>query len=399
MKIRTSLLGISTVLCLVAGLAAQEPPPPPEPPRGVEGQPPTRPPEPPPVQRLETGKGNTWFEHTNLWMGDFLNKEEVKGEFPFENPTGKVITWRDLSGSCQCVRAEIFVGKRKFELRKKPIDNSLFQIEKDDAGKEVARRVTELQVQPGEKGKVVVHMEIGKLQGFKEATLQITSDDPDMKQAILRWQARGVELFTITPRDVFLNNMQWKDQKKFSFVVSSSVNPKFKLLDHDKLPPYVTVSKTQITQPDGTPAWKVEGTFGPKADPGAGGATIKFKTDWEDKEVVMTVVAQVTGPITVMPGSFLSFKKIRRGEGSEQKVTFTPNGDFELNMTNVEFPKLNFDQKYITAIADHVGKDLIVTVKISPEIKGTVLLRGSMIVHLDHPAAKRVKFDFNGILR
>ena len=132
--------------------------------------------------------------------------------------------------------------------------------------------------------------------------------------------------------------------------------------------------------------------------PRAGGAGIKFKTDW-GKDVSLTIVATVTGPVTIEPGTFLSFGKIRKGKGAERQITFTPNDDFDLELKNVKFPKLTIDKKYITAVAKKDGKKLIVTVKISPEVTGTFLVRGAIELELNHPSIGTKTFNFNGILR
>lgn len=390
-------------LALIAGLPAQnndEKPPPHEHQHGgPDGLQRPNPIQPLPIQQLQTGVPNAWFDRTKLFMGEFLDKERVNGKFSFKNPTGKPISFKNLQASCQCAQATIKVGGRVYELTKKPAANSLHRVVKGADGKLTRKRVTHLNIDPGEVGTIDVEMEMGGMQGYKDASLAITSTDPQMKQVTLAWQAKGVKLFTIIPNDVFLNNMKWGDTRKFSFIVESDVNPNFKLLEHDDLPAYVTVTKRLIDRPDGRKAWKVDGVFGPNADPKSGGASIKFKTDWKDKEVQLNVIATITGPVDIKPGTFLSFGKIRKGKGAERKITITPNGDFKIDVTKIEFVDLTLDQKYITATAKHVGKDLVITVNILPEAKGAFLVRGKMILYLNHPAIETKKFNFNGILR
>ena len=352
----------------------------------------------PVYQQMVTGAPNDWFTHTKLYIGEFLNKETVIGKFQFENPTGKAMRWMNLQGSCQCVRAVITLPGRTYELSKKPVANSLHELVVKD-GKTTKKRVTHLNIKPGDKGDIHVHMEMGGLQGYKEATLAITTTDSNMKQVTLSWQAKGVKLFDVVPNDVFINDMKWGESRKFSFVVQSNVKPNFKLLDHEPLPDYVKLTKKQIKQPNGKPAWKVEGTFGPRADPKAGGAAIKFKTDWDGKEVTFNVIATITGPVTVHPGSFLSFGKIRKGKGAERQIVFSPNGKYDLKLEKVEFPKLTIDRKYISAVSEKQGEALVVTIKIAPEVQGAYLVRGSIVLQLNHPAYQAKKFNFNGILR
>lgn len=396
MNIHTTTFASALLLSLVAGLSAQGADDLPV--RDGEVVPPGRP-TPPPIRQLKTGQPNKWFDRTKLFMGEFLDKERVSGKFSFKNPTGKVVSFKNLQGSCQCAQATITVGKRVYELTKKPVSNSLHRIEKDQNGKATRKRITHLNIEPGEQGSILVEMEMGGLQGYKDATLAISTTDPAMKQVTLGWQAKGVKLFNIIPNDVFLNNLKWGDSRKFSFVVESEINPDFKLLDHAELPSYVKVEKRLIDRPNGKKAWKIDGTFGPNADPKSGGAAIKYKTDWKDREVHLNVIATITGPVDIRPGTFISFGKIRKGVGAERKITITPNGDFKLEVSKVEFIDVTLDKKYLSAVYQQVGKDLVVTVRIAKEAKGTFLVRGKMVLHLNHPAIKTKKFNFNGILR
>jgi hypothetical protein len=358
-----------------------------------------RPPQPKAIRQLRTGTPNRWFDRTKLFMGEFLDKERVTGKFAFKHPGGGPVSFKNLAGSCQCAQAVITVGDRVYELTKKPVSNSLHRIDKGDDGKLVRKRITHLNVEPGEEGTIEVQMEMGGMQGYKDATLSITTTDPAMKQVTLAWQAKGVKLFNITPNDVFLNNMKWGDTRKFAFIVESEVKPDFKLLDAEDLPPYVKISKKLIDRPNGKKAWKVDGTFGPNADPKSGGAALKFKTDWKGREVQLNIIATITGPVSIEPGTFISFGKIRKGEGAERKVTITPNGDFKIEATKIEFQDVTLDGKYISASAVQEDGKLVVTVKIAKEAEGAFLVRGKMILHLNHPAIGTKKFNFNGILR
>ncbi len=195
--------------------------------------------------------------------------------------------------------------------------------------------------------------------------------------------------------------MKWGEQKSFRFQISSSVKRDFKLLGLEPLPDYVKVEKKQIKLPDGTPAWEVSGTFGPKADPKSGGAAIKFKTDLDDKVVTFTLIANVVGPVSVKPGTFIPFGRVTKAKGSERQVTISPNGKFELQVQKVEFERLKIDRKYLEVTHEKKGKDVVVTLRVLPVpgAKRLLLMRGVMIVHLNHPAVKTQRFSFNGILR
>jgi len=404
---------LASLFPLLAGcVQAQEPPvavPPQEDAPRQRGTPPglpgpdgqNKPPAQTKMERMKTGGKNDWFDRTRLQMGDHLKKEVVKGLFKFRNPHGVPVEWKAFSGSCQCAKAVIRVGKRKYSLTKAPVNNALHKIDLKN-GVEVKTKVESIIVHPGESGDVEVHMEMAGIQGVKDASLQFATSDKKHPLMLLKWEAMGIKLFNIRPADFFLNDMKWEDEKSFRFTVTSSVKKDFKLLDHEPLPSYVKVKKKQLTLPDGTPAWEVSGTFGPKADPGSGGANIKFKTDLDNKVVAMNVIANVLGPITITPGTFIPLGLIRRKKGAEREVTITPNGDFDLVIEKVEFQQLTIGREYLEVQHKKNGKNLVLSIKVlagAEPGKRAVIVRGKILVHLNHPAVKIKNFSFNGILR
>ncbi|MHC4851370.1 MAG: hypothetical protein ACYTGW_11315 [Planctomycetota bacterium] len=353
------------------------------------------------IPRMETGGKNDWFDRTRLQMGDHLQKKTIKGLFKFKNPRKDPVQFSAFTGSCQCAKAVIRVGERKYALSKVPKDNALHKIELKN-GHEVKTEVSRITIDSGESGEIEVHMEMAGIQGVKEASLQFATSDKKYPLMLLKWEAMGVKLFNIRPADFFLNDMKWEDEKVFRFQISSSVKKDFKLLDHEALPSFVKVKKKQIKLPDGTPAWEVSGTFGPKADPGSGGAAIKFKTDLDNQVVSLNVIANVLGPISITPGTFIPFGRIKKQQGAERKVTITPNGDFDLELEKIEFRRLKIDRKYLKVHHEKKGKNVVISLKVLPGAapkRRMVLVRGVMVVHLNHPAMKTKNFSFNGILR
>ena len=353
---------------------------------------------PPPVIPYVTGTPNAWFDKTKFFLGEFLETEIVSGTFNFKNPTDEEQVLTDFAGSCQCVRAVISVGGRTFELSKQPVANSLHELITKD-GEVTREKAMQIPVGAGAEGTVEVHMEMGGVQGFKVASLAMTCTDPSLKQIVLQWQARGAHYFEVTPKEVYLNDMKWDEGRQFSFVVESQARPDFELLDHLPVPDYVKVEKERITLPDNTKAWRVSGEYGPNAAPAQGGVNLRFKTNWDGKEVSLPVLALVDAPFDIQPGTFFSFGKVAKGKGAEFEITITPKIDFDLKLEQIEFPKLTIDPKYISASTEMREKTLVVTVRLSPEAEGAVLLRGSIEMRFNHPSMEYKSFSFNGILR
>lgn len=348
--------------------------------------------------KLVTGAPNDWFDKTRFNLGDHLDKDTVKGTYNWKNPRKETVQWRDFAGSCQCVKVVITVGEKTYELVRKPQPNTLNRLDKGKDGKIKRVQVKHINVPGGESGTLVVHMEMHGLQGSKIATLDFSTTDEMYPRMHLEWQATGIKYFSINPPEVFFNDMGWDDKRKFSFKVSSAVHPDFKLLDHDPLPDYVKLTKKEQIEIGGRKMWVVEGTLGPKVDPGAGGARIVFKTD-KGKNVDLGVVASVQRPIEISPGTFFSFGRVSRKSGKEFELRITPNDKFDLQMEKVEFLKATVDKKFLACESSKDGKALVLKVKLKPGAKGAYILKGSMAVSLNHPSMKRQVFDFNGILR
>ena len=69
-----------------------------------------------------------------------------------------------------------------------------------------------------------------------------------------------------------------------------------------------------------------------------------------------------------------------------------------LKATKIYFERSSVDAKYLTATQKKDGKDLVITLEVSPDTPRG-LLRGDMIVELNHPTVTKKKILFNGYVR
>ena len=90
--------------------------------------------------------------------------------------------------------------------------------------------------------------------------------------------------------------------------------------------------------------------------------------------------------------------QIKRGSARSEKVTFEPNDGSDLQVTNIQFEGATVDAKYLTAKHSKDGKKLIVELEVAKDVP-LGLLRGVMVVNLNHPAVKERKITFNGYVR
>ncbi len=346
---------------------------------------------------------NSWFENTDLDLGTYFHHEHAVGKYKFKNPTDKVQEWRNLTGSCTCSQAFIRfaagtgdgVVHQEFELTGKPA--SLYRVTQGPNGPEKVK-VTTLDVPPGAEGEVEVHMEMNGITGVREASLDIYTTDPELPLSKLKFRATGAVMFQLVPNEVNLNKMTWNQQKDWSVQVTSPVQKDFNITGHDPLPPDMTVAYEKVMNGD-TATWTIRGTYGPlKAETGGGGV-INFRSDLRGNPTFQVrVLAFVEGPLEVKPGTFLTMGMIKHGTEKVSRVSFEPNDGTDLEAVTLRFEKLSVDEKFVTARTIKEGKVLHVEVDISKDAP-TGLLRGDLVVELNHPAIKEKRILFNGFVR
>jgi len=110
-------------------------------------------------------------------------------------------------------------------------------------------------------------------------------------------------------------------------------------------------------------------------------------------------VAFVEGPLRFLPGDFLSFGMIPRDRAATRSVTVEPTGSFELRVEKLEARELSFDPQFLELTAQQGEKSVQVTLRILPGIPRGTVVRGDVVIHLNHPAMKTRTILFNGFVR
>ncbi|MCB9871344.1 MAG: hypothetical protein H6837_15925 [Planctomycetes bacterium] len=349
--------------------------------------------------RIVTGTPNSWFDRTRLSLGTVSNEKTVTGRFTFRNPTGKTVRFTGVRGACDCASAVLVVGNQRFEAPAKP-KGKLYRIELGDAasGKPAKRtEVTFLDVPAGGTGYVVTETKVENLEGPLSSSLEITTTDPGMPQVMLVWAVTGVRKFLITPPELRLGKLRWDETRSFQFRVQSKLRPEFHLTRPQELPHYVTLTRFERVVEAGKPSWLIEGSFGPNADPRAGGTILTVTTDHRE-ELQLKILAEISVGVTVKPGTFLSLGRIDRAKGRTFDITLTAP-KVPMKLVRWHFNRLSIDQKFVKVTSKRTGDDLVVSVTIAPNAEGKLLLRGELQLSLDHPAMRECKIGFNGILR
>lgn len=353
-----------------------------------------------PVQAQEPGEeasaGTRWFEASVLDLGRHLEGEVAKGDFEFRNPHDIAHEFRGFQPSCTCSKVLVHVGDEEYAVENTPRPNTIYRITGGD-GEKSREQVDAVTIGPGQEGRIEMQIDLRGVVGPKEATVTVRTSDPDAPNVILKARAHAMQFFRLVPPEVNLNEMKWSDQRRFTVQITSPLQPEFEITGHDPLPEKMEVEYRKEMR-DGTAVWHVEGTYGPNVDPSAGGGIIQLHTDVDGRRVPVRVMAWVQGPLEIRPSTFVPFGRIRKGEEVRKVVEFEATDDYDLEIEKVELLNLSVDDELVTTTVEKDGKVCKLAIVISKDVPRR-LVRGDVVVHLNHPAAKRKELQFNGFVR
>ncbi|MFN6195446.1 MAG: hypothetical protein ACK5BN_16680 [Planctomycetota bacterium] len=341
--------------------------------------------------------GNAWFPATNKDLGTYFGTGEAVGTFAFKNPNNTPVDWKQLTGSCQCAKAIVRVGGRTYELSSKPTPNQLTRVTKVAGQPDQVERVQQIAIEAGAEGEVEVHLDMNAITGPKQASLDIHTSDPALPHMKLNFNATGAQLFVVAPSEVQLNKMAWSDSREFTVTVTSPLHKDWSILRMDEVKGFA--AKWEKSAADGKTTWTIRGTYGPVDSDSQGGGTLVFHTDVQNGSTfTVRVAAFIQGPLEVKPGAFLAYGLVRKGTSSKKEVVFEPNDDVDLQATALTFEKLSVPAAGVVARTRKDGKKLIVEVEIADNAP-TGMLKGELVVGLNHPSVKDKRIMFNGFVR
>lgn len=388
------ILGVVVVSALLASGHAQE--------TKAEAQPqpakvsPVVPVAPGATPRLPAG-GNPWFPVTNQDLGTFFGQGDAVGVFKFKNPNNTTIEWRALSGSCQCAKATVRVGGRTYELSSKPTPNLLTRVTKVAGQPDQRETVQQIAIEAGAEGEVEVHLDMNGITGPKQASLDVHTTDPALSQFKLNFHANGAQLFSIAPAEVNLNKMTWSESREFTVTVTSPLQKDWSITRMEDAKAFSATWEKSVN--GDVTSWVIKGKYGPVDGDSAGGGVLKFHTDVQGgASFNVRVMAFVQGPLEVKPGAFLTLGLIRKGTSLKKEIAFEPNDEFQLDTTEMKFEKMTMSEEFVTASSRKDGNKVIVELTISDKAPPG-LLKGDLVVGLNHPRVKEKRIMFNGFVR
>jgi hypothetical protein len=350
-----------------------------------------------PTQGKPATGGNSWFQSTNQDFGTFYGQGDGVGVFKFKNPNATPVTWQSITGSCQCAKAIVRVGERVYELSSRPTPNVLTRVTKVPGQPDQAERVQQILIEAGAEGEVEVHLDMNGITGAKMASFDCHTTDPALPQIKLSFQAIGAQLFSLSPADVQLNKMTWNEVREFTVTVNSPLQKDWNITGMDEAKTFDVA--WEKVQNGGATSWLIKGKYGPVGSDTQGGGVLKFHTDVQGGATFnVRVVAMVQGPLEVKPGSFLSLGLVRKGAGLKREIVFEPTDGFQLASTEVRLEKLQVPAEFITAKTRPDGNKLVLEFEVSDKTPPG-LIKGDIVVGLNHPLVHEKRIMFNGFVR
>jgi len=272
------------------------------------------------------------------------------------------------------------------------------RVTKVEGQPEKLENVASIMIGPGEEGVVETHLNMRNITGLKRATLDIHSTDPVEPQLKLTFRATGAELFSVSPKEINLNKMTWNETREFTVMVSGSATKDWKILRMEDAGDAFDVTWEKVSNGDVT-SYKISGKYGPVGDESAGGGVLKFRTNLNGSASFnVRVLAFVQGPLEVKPGGFLTLGLIRKGKSTAKNIVFEPNDGTDLKATELVFEKTSLPKEFIKATQRKDGNKLIVNVMVTKDAP-TGLVKGELVVKLNHPLVKEKRVVFNGFVR
>ena len=342
---------------------------------------------------------NSWFEATDLKLGTFYQYEKAHGVFRFKNPSDQTRRFSNIGHTCTCTGSSFKVGGREYYVEATADQaHQLFRVVERNGIKN-PERVDHISIGPGEEGIIEVEMEMQGTQGLKAAAVNLTTDDPELPSIRLTFEAFGAAYFSIVPQEVNLNTMNWDDVRTFEVKVSSSVFGDFEITKVDALPAGMKVEYVRSVV-NGVPTYTISGTYGPVDSGATSGGSLVFRTDQKDLSFTINVIAFVQGPLTMEPSGFVALGRIRKDTSASKTINIIPSGGFDLQVEKLEWKELSFDEEFLEVTSAKNDSGVVeVTVRILAGIPAGTIVRGEVLVHLNHPAARSESILFNGFVR
>ncbi len=149
---------------------------------------------------------------------------------------------------------------------------------------------------------------------------------------------------------------------------------------------------------NGLALWSIRGSYGPFQAGGGGAVQLKFGTSIPGESGFnLRIAARVAAAVEMTPG-FLTIGRVDPKVGAKGLVRFHANDDSDLHAVAVKLANVTPDGAKVEATARKDGKDVVIDLVVPAGVPNG-LLRGDLLVELDHATSKSFKVLFNGFVR
>jgi hypothetical protein len=132
--------------------------------------------------------------------------------------------------------------------------------------------------------------------------------------------------------------------------------------------------------------------------PGDTNVELEFRTNLAATPVVKVKLrASVRNVVEMQPGIF-TLGVVRKGKGTTARVAFTAIDGRPLEAVALRFEKLSLPEEHVQLRSTKEGAKLIVELEVAADAPPG-LIRGDVVVELDHPGSKQQRVLFNGYVR
>ncbi|MEQ1631037.1 MAG: hypothetical protein ABL997_01600 [Planctomycetota bacterium] len=354
---------------------------------------------PEPQKELPAKTETGWVLESTQTIEVAAGATDVIGTFTFSNPGDQPVEFREINASCTCTSSTIRVGDRTYVLIPKP--KSLLQVIASPEG-EKRVPVTAIPIGAREQGEFELHLDMQGAGTSKSVSLDVHTTDPASPMLHLTIHALGQRVLILEPEEVDLGTLEPRAKRDFTVTARSKVVADFQIEDNTSLPANVTAT-WEKSMVDGRALWTLRGTYTASdkksaAEPQSDATFLKFATDIStEKQFTIRLVAKIGRPVEVTP-TFLSLGQLRQGTKRTESLRFQRTDGNALEATAVKFENLSVSDQFITATTKKDGAVVVVEITIS-ESTPRGLVRGDIVVELDHPQSKQHRILFNGFVR
>ena len=284
---------------------------------GITNFPPIPAPTPTPYP---TNKGKKipegcWFKKIHIDFGTFIenSRENITGEYPFENATDDPHQIRNIIPSCKCQKLRLFIAGKEVRLER---DNNL-------------NLKAPITIPPHSKGKLVLTLDLSG-SGKRIGDIRIETTDPRMPSFTLTAEALLKSPYELSPPIVELGTIVPTAKVSFTVTVRNTLKKDWKIVKvNEAMPPAMKVDKIERKKDEkGGVYYVIKGTYGPNIPEGSIGGTILFHTDDPKNNFQIEVRAQVAEKVELFP-SFWTFDRFPRSEPQEKVVYIWPTNESE----------------------------------------------------------------------